>query len=125
MNNIFVTGNASDFVEQAEFNGYPRNICSWIKGMYSVALTSEIEAVVGVVEGDCSNTHSLMSTLIDKNIEQARLYISGLGYYEATINSERVGDHLLDPGWTNYSKRILYSTYDVSDLVREGGNTNY
>ncbi len=69
MNNIFVTGNAADFVEQAEFNGYPRNICSWIKGMYSVALTSEVDAVIGVVEGDCSNTHSLMSTLIDKNIE--------------------------------------------------------
>jgi len=69
MNNIFVTGNAADLVEQAEFNGYPRNICSWIKGMYSVALSSEMDAVIGVVEGDCSNTHSLMSTLVDKNIE--------------------------------------------------------
>jgi len=69
MNNIFVTGNAADFVEQAEFNGYPRNICSWIKGMYSVALSSGIDSVIGVVEGDCSNTHSLMSTLMDKDIE--------------------------------------------------------
>jgi len=69
MNNFFVSGNATDFVEQAEFDGYPRNICSWIKGMYSVALSSEMNAVVGVVEGDCSNTHSLMSTLVDKNIE--------------------------------------------------------
>ena len=69
MNNIFVSGNATDFVEQAEFDGYPRNICSWIKGMYSVALTSGMDAVIGVVEGDCSNTHSLMSTLIDKNID--------------------------------------------------------
>ena len=69
MNNIFVSGNATDFVEQAEFDGYPRNICSWIKGMYSVALTSEMDAVIGVIEGDCSNTHSLMSTLTDKNID--------------------------------------------------------
>jgi len=69
MNNIFVTGNALDFVEYAEFDGYPRNICSWIKGMYSVALESEIDAVIGVVEGDCSNTHSLMSTLKDKDLE--------------------------------------------------------
>ena len=60
---------------------------------------------------------------IDKQIEEARLYISGLGYYEATINSERVGDHFLDPGWTNYSKRVLYSTYDVTDLVKPGGNS--
>ena len=69
MNNIFVTGNATDFVEQAEFDGYPRNICSWIKGMYSIALSSGIDSVIGVVEGDCSNTHSLMSTLMDKDIE--------------------------------------------------------
>ena len=69
MNNIFVTGKAADFVEQAEFDGYPRNICSWIKGMYSVALSSGMDAVIGVVEGDCSNTHSLMATLVDKDIE--------------------------------------------------------
>jgi len=58
----------------------------------------------------------------DKEIKQARLYITGLGYYEASINGERVGDHVLDPGWTNYSKRVLYSTYDVTDLIQEGGN---
>lgn len=69
LNNIFVTGNAAQFVEQAEFEGYPRNICSWIKGMFGVVLHSNIDAVIGVVEGDCSNTHSLMATLRDKKIE--------------------------------------------------------
>jgi len=69
LNNIFVTGKAANLVEQAEFEGYPRNICSWIKGMYSVALSSGMDAVIGVVEGDCSNTHSLMATLVDKNME--------------------------------------------------------
>ncbi|HPR18423.1 MAG TPA: 2-hydroxyacyl-CoA dehydratase [Candidatus Cloacimonadota bacterium] len=69
LNNIFVTSNAKKYVENAEFAGYPRNICSWIKGMYSVILQSDIDAVIGVVEGDCSNTHSLMATLQDQNIE--------------------------------------------------------
>ncbi len=69
LNNIFVTGNGKKLVEDAEFEGYPRNICSWIKGMYSVALNNNIDAVIGVVEGDCSNTHSLMSTLQDKDIK--------------------------------------------------------
>lgn len=59
---------------------------------------------------------------LEKEIKKARLYITGVGYYEATINSERVGDHLLDPGWTNYSKRVLYSTYNVTDLIKDGGN---
>lgn len=60
---------------------------------------------------------------VDKKISKARLYITGLGYYEATINSKRVGDHVLDPGWTNYSKRVLYSTFDVTDLITNGGNS--
>jgi len=59
---------------------------------------------------------------IKKKISRARLYISGLGYYEANINGNKISKYLLDPGWTNYSKRVLYSTYDVSTLIREGGN---
>ncbi len=57
-----------------------------------------------------------------KPIRQARLYISGLGYYEAFLNGQRVGDHLLDPAWTMYSKRVFYSTYDVTDQLQGGGN---
>jgi len=68
LNNIFVTGNAQEFVEEAEFKGFPRNVCAWIKGLYSVALESDVDQVVGVTQGDCSNTHSLMSTLNDKEI---------------------------------------------------------
>jgi benzoyl-CoA reductase/2-hydroxyglutaryl-CoA dehydratase subunit BcrC/BadD/HgdB len=69
LNNIFITGNARRFVEDAESDGYPRNICSWIKGIYSVVQQTGIDAVIGVVEGDCSNTHSLMATLQDKGFE--------------------------------------------------------
>ena len=68
LNNVFINGNAKKCVEDAEFEGYPRNICSWIKGMYSVVLSSDIDAVIGVVEGDCSNTQSLMATLKDRNM---------------------------------------------------------
>jgi alpha-L-rhamnosidase len=59
---------------------------------------------------------------IDKKIDRARLYISGLGYYEAYMNGERIGDQVLDPGWTNYHKRVLYSTYDVTNLILNGEN---
>lgn len=55
-------------------------------------------------------------------IRQARLHVSGLGYYEARLNGGRVGDHLLDPGWTDYGKRVFYSTYDVTEQVRAGTN---
>ena len=59
---------------------------------------------------------------LKKNVKKARLYISGLGYYEAFLNGKRIGDHLLDPGWTTYSKRIFYSTYDVTENIHNGQN---
>jgi alpha-L-rhamnosidase len=59
---------------------------------------------------------------IKKDIAQARLYITGLGYYEATLNGKPVGDRRLDPGWTNYGKTILYSVYDITGLLQTGDN---
>ena len=58
----------------------------------------------------------------DRQIKRVRLYISGLGYYEAYLNGERIGDYVLDPGWTSYEKRVLYSSYDVTGLIREKKN---
>jgi len=55
-------------------------------------------------------------------IRRARLYITGLGYYEASINGTRVGDQVLDPGWTNYARRVFYSVYDVTGLLKPGAN---
>ena len=59
---------------------------------------------------------------VKKPIKRARLYISGLGYYETTLNGSRVGNHVLDPGWTRYSERVLYSTYDVTSQLSSGLN---
>jgi alpha-L-rhamnosidase len=58
----------------------------------------------------------------NKKITSARLYISGLGYYEAFINGKKVGDRVLDPGWTSYSKQVLYSTYDITTHLQKGMN---
>jgi alpha-L-rhamnosidase len=60
--------------------------------------------------------------LLDKKISRARVYVSGLGYYELHLNGQRVGDQVLDPGWTTYSKRVLYSTYDVTEQLKRGQN---
>ena len=76
LNNIFITDPAAcRLVEVAEDAGYPRNICGWIKGIYAVVVnqraeenaagscTERIDKVIGVTQGDCSNTHALMETL--------------------------------------------------------------
>ncbi len=57
------------------------------------------------------------------SVKKARLYISGLGYYLSYINGKRIGDHELDPGWTDYADRVYYSTYDVTEMIRNGENS--
>ncbi|MGA3264027.1 MAG: glycoside hydrolase family 78 protein [Terracidiphilus sp.] len=60
---------------------------------------------------------------ISKAVRRARIYVSGLGYYELSLNGSKVGDHVLDPGFTDYAKRVLYATYDVASQLRPGSNT--
>lgn len=55
-------------------------------------------------------------------IARARLHIAGLGYYEAHLNGKKIGDHVLDPGWTRYEKQVEYSTYDVTKQLKSGEN---
>ncbi|KAJ4113862.1 hypothetical protein NW768_011392 [Fusarium equiseti] len=57
-----------------------------------------------------------------KAIASARLYITGLGIYEAEINGKRVGDFVLAPGWQSYNHRHVYDSYDVTTLVKTGEN---
>lgn len=65
LNNVFITGpNPQALVEEAELAGYPRNVCAWIKGLYStVRRDRNIRTIIAVTQGDCSNTHALMETL--------------------------------------------------------------
>ncbi len=60
--------------------------------------------------------------VVKRPMRRARAYVTGLGYYEMTLNGQRVGDHLLDPAWTNYDRRVFYSSYDVSKLLKQGRN---
>ena len=60
---------------------------------------------------------------ITKSLKDARVYISGLGYYELRINGSRIGDHVLDPAQTDYEKRTFYVVYDVTENLSIGENT--
>lgn len=57
------------------------------------------------------------------DIESARLYVTGLGVYNASINGEPVSEDLLEPANTFHAKRVPYATYDVTDLVEDGDNS--
>jgi alpha-L-rhamnosidase len=53
---------------------------------------------------------------------RARLYVTAHGLYEVELNGKRVGREAMAPGWTVYSARLKYATYDVTDLIVRGDN---
>jgi len=72
LNNVFVSDpDPARLVEEAERRGFPSNICCWIKGIYAAARRWGIRRVVGVVQGDCSNTHALMEIWRTEGVEVA------------------------------------------------------
>jgi benzoyl-CoA reductase/2-hydroxyglutaryl-CoA dehydratase subunit BcrC/BadD/HgdB len=71
LNNAFISRpDHQRLVEEAELAGFPRNLCAWIKGIYgTVKDIEDLEAVIAVTQGDCSNTHALMEILQMEGIE--------------------------------------------------------
>ncbi|MGA2274815.1 MAG: family 78 glycoside hydrolase catalytic domain [Bryobacteraceae bacterium] len=55
-------------------------------------------------------------------VRRAMVYYSGLGTSELYLNGAKVGDHVLSPGLTDYDKRALYVTFDVTRQVAAGKN---
>jgi alpha-L-rhamnosidase len=56
------------------------------------------------------------------DVVSARVYATSLGLYRLYINGKAADDTLFNPGWTSYTKRLQYQTYDVTALLSEGEN---
>jgi len=59
---------------------------------------------------------------LEGKVVRARAYVTALGYYELRVNGEKVGSNVLDPAFTTYPVRVLYSSYDVTPQLRAGKN---
>lgn len=77
---------------------------------------------------------------INKEVESARAYVTGLGFFELYLNGEKVGDDVLVPNVTLYGERddlgdigvmiednfreyrVMYLAYNIEDLLKEGEN---
>jgi alpha-L-rhamnosidase len=59
---------------------------------------------------------------INKKVGSAWLYISGLGQFNSYLNGMKIGDHVMDPAWTEYSKVVNYVTFDLTSQLRPGKN---
>jgi hypothetical protein len=77
---------------------------------------------------DASKAASTDSILLRRNftvkprLTRALAYVCGLGQYEMTVNGGKIGDAVLTPGWTEYTKTCLYDTYDITSALQTGEN---
>jgi benzoyl-CoA reductase/2-hydroxyglutaryl-CoA dehydratase subunit BcrC/BadD/HgdB len=70
LNNEFIASpDPAKRLAEAEHRGFPLNCCAWIKGIYATARRLGIRRVIGVAQGDCSNTHALMEVLGSEGVE--------------------------------------------------------
>ncbi|TFH27343.1 MAG: hypothetical protein E4H10_04145, partial [Bacteroidia bacterium] len=78
---------------------------------------------------------------VEKSVESAVAFVTGLGYFELWLNGAKVGEDMLVPNQTNYGKRpelmdaliflpddfreyrVMYMAYDVKEQLKEGENT--
>ncbi len=58
----------------------------------------------------------------NKKVLHATATLCGLGYSELMLNGKKIGDHVLDPGFTDFARRVLYVTYDVTNQIQAGKN---
>ena len=56
------------------------------------------------------------------DVKRAMLHVTALGLYECEINGAVAGDHVLAPGWTDYSQRVYSQSHDVTSMLQPGPN---
>ncbi len=59
---------------------------------------------------------------LSKPVKKAYVYVTALGLFEMRINGQKISDSILTPGWSDFRKRINYSAYDVTGLLKRGDN---
>ncbi len=85
------------------------------------------DLVVAVDGMPCGHTISRVPMLrrefqLNAPVKRAVLYATARGFYEISINGQRVSDVQLAPGFTEFNKRVLYDVLDVTPLLRQGNN---
>ena len=58
-----------------------------------------------------------------RTVQHARAYVSGMGAFYLFLNGQQVGQNIMDPPQSVYSKRVLYATFDIASLLKPGENS--
>lgn len=60
---------------------------------------------------------------VEGNVASARLYISGLGFYECYLNGRKINEDIFAPTATDYTKSVNYNVFDVMEFLKDKQNT--
>ena len=76
-------------------------------------------------EEESAITHPILTKrfVLTAPVKKARLYITGVGLFEAYLNGEKIGDEFLTPYLTDYETRLQVITFDAAEFLKEGENT--
>ena len=102
------------------------NVSSWSEiSFFETGLLEEKdwEAQWICGEDEVSAPYFRKEFFVKEKPEKARMYISGLGFYELSVNGEKCGEDLLTPNRSDFTKKVYYHTYDITEDLNKGKNT--
>jgi hypothetical protein len=59
---------------------------------------------------------------VDKPVDKAIVYVSGLGHYRLSVNGQAVSCDRFAPAWSDYDQTVYYNAYPVDSLLANGEN---
>ena len=77
---------------------------------------------IGMDEKDTYHPVFFRDFTTEKKVTSARIYVTGLGLYEAYLNGVKIGDDYLAPFCNDYNEDIQYQTYDITGLLQENNH---
>ncbi len=92
------------------------------EGLWSAAAVVDGKGIPGTNPMDNKTAIMRRDFRVGELPARAVLHVSGEGQYVLYLNGERVGEEKLSPGWTDARKTVLYDSYDVLPLLKQGGN---
>jgi len=93
-----------------------------LKGASWIAAKEETVLADSLLYGDHPAPLFRKEFNVRANIRSATLTMTAAGYYLASVNGKSIENNVLDPAWTNFSKRVYCLTYDVTALLDSGRN---
>lgn len=105
---VYVTGDAGEMAVS--------EVAYFERGKGAESFTASF---IGTQEEDTFHPVFVREFETEQEVEKARLYVTGLGLYEAYLNDGKVGNDLLAPFCNDYNEHIQYQTYDITEQLKE------